>query len=256
MVTWTPAVDSSYDYLTLNEAGCFRTQGISLFIQGLWTAAEAPPFARHNILTAQRTGLDIAAYISINGTQNGAWHVDRGRHVLGNEWNDLLFVAIDVELPGIAVNRIWEAINRTRELGQTPIIYTSYNAWHSLVWPRNPSDFSRAGIPLWNAYWDESNDVDFAYLPYGSWTPDQVWIEQWSGGTYVCGQYVDRNTAAADRITGGDTLASGEYEELVRANQQQNLVMTYLGKQIRDLKGSVEFLAKVVVELDHRTRES
>src|SRR3990167_3108193 len=76
-------------------------------------------------------------------------------------------------------------------LGARPIIYTSYNAWTTLVIPKNPP--RPPGVPLWNAWWDGDPDFDFPSRPFGAWLPAEVIGEQWSGGTTVCGTFVDRN---------------------------------------------------------------
>jgi hypothetical protein len=53
---------------------------------------------------------------------------------------------------------------------------------------------------LWNALWDLHPDFDYPTLRFGGWADKQVFMEQWSGGSDVCGQFVDRNTIVNPRL--------------------------------------------------------
>ncbi len=185
----------SYDTLTTEEATCLKDGGTRLIVQAGWTGREQPGPRVENLRTAVNAGLEIALYISVNGAGNGADHVTKGLASIPNDLRDVLkFVAVDVELPGIPATQIWQAIRELQRQSFHVLIYTSYNAWTTMVVPRNPTGFAKAGIPLWNAYWDGVGDIDFPSLRFGGWADDQVALEQWSGGTNVCGQFVDRNT--------------------------------------------------------------
>jgi hypothetical protein len=103
-------------------------------------------------------------------------------------------VAVDVELPGITITQVLSAIARLHAMEKKVVVYTSYNAWVNYVTPGNSNAVAVGGVPLWNALWDSNPDFDFPTLRFGGWSDDQVFMEQWSGGTNVCGQFVDRNT--------------------------------------------------------------
>jgi hypothetical protein len=127
---------------------------------------------------------------------DGVWHMERGReHVPDDLWEKMIFVAPDVELPDIREGEILAAAIWVEDHhdGLVPI-YTNYNSWTTKIIPRNSSLLSRKGFLLWNALWDGAPDVDYPSLRFGGWEDDQVVGEQWSGGTYVGGQFVDRNT--------------------------------------------------------------
>jgi hypothetical protein len=226
------AVDSSYDLLTWAEARCLKENGWPLFVQCLLalprTGPEQPRYRIASLRNAQQEHLSIAAYIVIGSTLPGAKYVDLARAGVPNDlWDALKFVAVDVEVPGIQAEEIWGALTRLQELGKDWAIshedvseagiYTSYNIWLNYVSPSNPMGFSGAGVWLWNGYWDGDPDVDFASLPFGGWTSEQVALEQWSGGTHICGQFVDRNTIVHPELIGlggGDHMPTPEYNEL------------------------------------------
>jgi hypothetical protein len=218
------AVDSSYDQLTLEEAQCLKDSDWPLFIQCLlalpMTGPEQPQWRIPSLRNAQAAHLPIAGYIAIGSSRPGEEYVNLARQGIPDDlWDALKFVAIDVEVPAIDAREVVNAIGEVESFGQNPIIYTSHNIWTNYVTPSNSFALSSLGIPLWNAYWDGDTDVDFARLPFGGWTPEQVALEQWSGGTNICGQFVDRNTIVHPELIGlgeGDHMPTEEYEELTQ----------------------------------------
>lgn len=216
-------VDASFDPLTLTEAKCLATTGqVQIFWQCFWTGAFAPRQRVQNLVNwgeeAEKASVENGlaywwgAYISLNGVQDGVYHVDKGREEIPDElWEALDFVVIDVELPGIPVGHIDQAIDRlvyygkqlgpsaTYPLGQIGV-YANWNAWHNYVLPSNPGGPANRGAFLINAFWDLFPDIDFPGAPFGGWKPEQVLAEQWSGSTLACNQEVDRNTFYRERL--------------------------------------------------------
>jgi len=192
MDNWIKALDISFSAVSRADVRCLQTE---LLIQCLWTAIQAPDVRVPNLQNAQAEGARTAGYISINGgPHNGAWHVDQARAGIPDAvWDALYFIAIDIELPGIRVEDILSACYRAQALGKPVVVYTSYNAWHTLVIPSNPSDVARAGFALWNGYWDQKEDVDYPGLRFGGWPDELVLIEQYSGDTNICSKDVDRD---------------------------------------------------------------
>lgn len=201
MSTWVYGVDISYHDLTTEQATLLKSAGVQVLIQCLWTAAEQPAHRVTNLRTAMQAGLTIAGYASINKTPgSGVEHMDKARDGVPDDiWASLKKVAVDVELQGIQVADVRAAVDRVQELGKPKDIYTSYNAWVNYV--GNPQTFTDCG--LWNANWDEQPDFDFPRLRYGGWNDDQVWGEQWSGGTNVHGVHADRNQFRAEAFEVG-----------------------------------------------------
>lgn len=194
------AVDASYSVASALRIQHLKDKKVELFIQCLWTGIEQPDPRIENLQFAQRQGLPIAGYISLNVDFTGPYHMDAGRAGVPEAiWNALEFVAVDVELPGIRVTQVEQAVEWLKFRGKQPIIYTSWNAWNNLTRPSNSSRLSAMGVPLWNAYWDSAPDIDFPSLRYGGWKDEDVWIEQWSGGTDM-ELFVDRNTFVKERV--------------------------------------------------------
>lgn len=213
-------VDASFDELSLDEAQRLKDVGVKVWMQCLWTAATAPTVRVNNLRNAINVGLIPVGYISINAYQPGNQHVDRALDGFPDDlWDTLQMVEIDVELEGIQAPDIRSAVNRVRELGQKQVaIYTSYNAWVNYVIPSNPTSFT--DCLLHNALWDKAPDIDFPSLPFGGWTLDQVVAEQWSGGGYVEGVFVDRNTFVKELLLPeGETMPSEDQRELAAAKQ-------------------------------------
>lgn len=211
------AVDASYDLLTVEEAQCLKKNGTVLFVQCLWTAVERPASAILSLRNAHNAGLRIAGYASLNQYGSGVGHMNSGRAGVPDDlWKAMEFVAVDIERNNIRIGEIVAAVNRVKAFGQRPILYTNYNSWTTKVIPRNPDDVARMGVPLWNAYWDENPDIDFPRLRFGGWQDGQVMIEQYTGGTYVCGTFVDQNSVVLELLNEGgeDEMTEKEREQL------------------------------------------
>lgn len=216
------AVDSSFDELTDQEARCLRDNGWPLFIQCLLalprTGPEQPAKRVISLRNALENNLPVAGYIVVGSTRPGPEYINLGRQGVPDDiWSALKFVAVDVEVPGIQVTEIVRALDRLAVLGKQGIIYTNANTWRNYIVPKNDTHLAQSNIKLWNASWDDDPDIDFSRLPFGGWSIEQVAIEQWSEGTYVCGQFVDRNTVARPELInmeGGDHMPTPEYNEL------------------------------------------
>lgn len=224
----TRAVDASYDQLTVTEAQCLNRSSWPLYVQCLWTAIEQPPARVESLRTAKNAGLDIAGYISLNNSGSGANHVMSGKAGVPDDlWDAMEFVAVDVELRGITEQQILRAVEAVESLGQKVVIYTSWNAWNNLVAPGNPTSLKH--IPLWNALWDRNPDFDFPTLRYGGWVDSMVFMEQWSGGTDVCGQFVDRNTVVNPTLVYGPINGTPEVPAQVLMKQLLTMTVPIFG---------------------------
>ena len=198
MAHWVYGVDSSYDELTATEARRLKDNGVQVYAQCLWTAAEQPEPRVRSLRNALNAGIPkLVGYISINRHHDGAWHVDRGREGVPDDiWNSLARVPIDVELSGLTLAHVNQALDRAAALGKPKDVYTNYNTWvNTLGNPTRPE-----GVGLWNAIWDDNPDFDFPRLRFGGWQDGEVWGEQWSGGTNVFGQFADRNQFRASAL--------------------------------------------------------
>ncbi len=193
MSHWVFGVDSSYDELTLAEARRLKDAGVQVYAQALWTGREQPGPRIISLRNAMTAGIPkLVGYISVsNNGRDGAWHVDQGHAGVPDDiWRALDKVPVDVELPGLRFGtHVVSALDAVASYGKPKDIYTNWNTWVGVL--DNP--IRPAGTGLWNAYWDGAPDFDFPRLRFGGWQDDEVWGEQWSGGTNVEGQFADRN---------------------------------------------------------------
>ena len=160
-------VDLSYDETTIGWWQYLYDDGVRIGAQALlavpYGGPEVPVNACNNLRNMLETKVLPAGYIVVSDWLPGAASIDAGYAACPDVWSQLLFVAIDIELPLTnPQQQILDAIARVRELGQSPVIYTSWWAWTTYV-----GYWAPPGVPLWNAYWDDSPDVDYLKLPFG-----------------------------------------------------------------------------------------
>jgi len=199
MSHWIYAVDGSYDELTPAEAARLKAAGVQAYAQCLWTGREQPAVRVISLRNALNAGLKIIGYFSVsNNGHDGAWHVAQGRAGVPDDiWAAMVKVPVDVELTGLDFNvHVVRALDTIAALGKPRDVYTSYNAWVNYL--GNPT--RPAGTGLWNAIWNLNPDFDFPTLRFGGWQDNEVWGEQWSGGTNVEGQNADRDQFRANAI--------------------------------------------------------
>lgn len=149
-----------------------RNAGWASFFQAAWGGRNIWPDAAGNLVRANNAGYKVAAYAFLNfdngstiagapANQTGAWQVDQGLRAIGYVNNksslpyDLKYFMIDLEnrfqgtmAPQDRVQRIAEAVQRVRNLGFWPMIYTrneGFNQW-------------------WNDYTGSSADFREMYL--------------------------------------------------------------------------------------------
>lgn len=251
-------VDLSYDDLTPAEAIGLREAGVEVVAQCLWTGVEQPRPRVSNLRSAIAAGLTVMGYISVSSGRGGAEHAEAGRAGVPDDiWDQLVHVVTDVELPGISNETIRDCVERLVELGKPRAIYTSYGHWTGNQ--QNTTEF--ADCLLWNALWDGLPDIDFASLPYGGWSYEKLLGEQWSGGTYVRGVFVDRNTFIRENVfvprVEVEEMTKEQVEELLAA--QRTELLGYIGnllklgarhgELINALGGGLAAVARTVAQL-------
>ena len=184
-------VDTSYDSVTLPEAQNLFAKGVRVAFQCLWTGGEAPAVRESNIRAYAQAGIIPCGYLSVSPSRTGKAHVEAGYDSLSGDIRGglLRHVALDVELEGLSYTQhVVQGVEALQERGYAPLVYTSYNAWVNLLGDPVPP----AGWNLWNAYWDNDADYDFARLPYGGGSFILIG-EQYTGGEDVDGIFADRN---------------------------------------------------------------
>lgn len=179
-----------------------RNAGWASFFQAAWGGRNIWPDAAGNLIRANNAGYKVAAYAFLNfdngstisgapANQTGAWQVDQGLRAIGyvNNKNslpfDLKYFMIDLENrfqgtmpPQDRVQRIAEAVQRVRNLGFWPMIYTrneGFNQWWN-DYTGSSADFRE--MYLWDSkpetatavYKDHlSLNLGVPWVRYGGW---------------------------------------------------------------------------------------
>jgi len=186
-----------------------RAEGFQVVVQNAWTGVAAPAGTRTNLYNARNAGFITAAYLCTN-LLAGATSVQRAQAACGDEWAHLNFIAVDVEISGIAIPTLTTntraAINALA--GKKVCLYTAWWFWVGHM--GNSEAFK--DVPLWNADYDADAAMDFPRR-YGGWT--EVIGKQYAGTTVVDGQAVDLNTFS-DSFIGGDMALTEADKTIVK----------------------------------------
>ena len=155
-----------------------KSDGWDLAIIGLWGGVSPNTEAERWLHDARASGLQAAAYVAINGSHTGDWHIAQGKALAGTEWRRTLFCGIDVEIEGVTLDNIHEAREALQSEAKPSIIYTGEWFWAGVL--GNPTAFSN--LPLWTAQYDGMATLESA-RPYGGWAPAPARIvgKQYSG---------------------------------------------------------------------------
>lgn len=171
--------------LTDVEAQCFLANGYVLAIPGTQDAAQY----QQQVATAVRNGLRVQAYVYLNWGR-ALQQVQRAISLMSKDV-EILWLDVEDDTSGLSPAGIVVVLQQcVRACDIANIlcgIYASRNTWTTLT-----GDYQGMNdLPLWNAYYDNDPDIDFASNPYGGWTAPL--IEQFGNTQDVCGQSVDVN---------------------------------------------------------------
>ena len=150
--------------ITRKQAKEALDQGYELLIVNLHTGKDDNKTARDSLRNARLAGVKTAAYFALS-SQTAKWHFDRAKEMAGDEWGNLLFVAVDVELPWVKEANVPKAIDLVAKDGLRPIVYTAAWFWR-YTWD-NPT--IAKDTPLWDADYDDNGRFD-KFVWYGGWT--------------------------------------------------------------------------------------
>jgi hypothetical protein len=167
-----------------------------LNIPGGWHGAVDYPQARLSIINAREAGFTHHATYTALNTLPGKISVEKAQAVVGNEWEHLSFIGIDVELettPDIVLDACHAAV----AMGVRPVVYTAKWAWDQFM----AGNLSFSDFWLWNAFYDNDPDIDFARFPFGGWALDKVAGEQYTNTTTINGMGFDFNWFSDSFVT-------------------------------------------------------
>lgn len=190
--------------LTDAEARCFKDSGWQRVVVGI----SEVPLARQQLTTARAAGLETHGYVYVYWP-TAAYFPEFAI----NNCGDLIdFLWIDVEQetelsPAAVVHLIHQCVAVCEAKRMPCGIYTSLSKWQTLT--GNSQEFK--DLPLWNAFYDDDPDMDFARNPYGGWT--HASMEQYGNTQSVCGQSVDVNVYQEEEV---DAPTKAEFAALFK----------------------------------------
>lgn len=138
---------------TVEDFRTLRAQGFDLMIVGLWTGNKTFHLARDVLAPARESGMLTAAYLVPTASLFSArLEVQKAREAAKEEWDQLSFVAVDVELSYQTQAMIEDAVAEILRLGQRPFIYTSSSSWRAANNGAGLGD-TFSTLPLWDAHY-------------------------------------------------------------------------------------------------------
>lgn len=206
---------------TLHRIRLLSPNDMLLNIPGAWHGATAYDAARQSIRNGREAGFTHSASYTVLNMRPGRESVERAQAAIGDEWDNLSFLAIDVELettPDIVAEAFDTAIN----MGARPVMYTAKWAWDQFMASTN----AFGQWELWNAFYDNDPDLDFANHPFGSWPVTKLAGEQYTNTTEVDGIGFDFNQFDDAWVNGKPLSPAGGLQALVKAWQDSMIDLT------------------------------
>ena len=175
-----------------------RAAGIEVAIVGLWHGIDANRFALNSLANAKAEGLGIGGYVVVN-TRPGRGAVRAGKQVAGVHWDDMLTVAVDVEIRGVTEAILADAIDEVRVLGRKPSLYTGNWFWD--IWRTELGRYPRGAenIGAWIAVYNGIKTLASAGTRPGY---GPIVGHQYTGSTRAFGTTVDFNVFDRDWLLG------------------------------------------------------
>ncbi len=196
--------------------------GNDVAVVGSWHGNTGNQYAEENLSKALAAGFPhLGTYTVISPHRTGKYAVEQAEFFCGNMWDKLDFVSIDCELRGITTSQIMDAVELCWRKGKLVNIYTAWWFWYEVF--GNPSDLK--SVPLWNAYYDSDEDIDFDTLPYGGWELSNVVGEQYAGTTPMFGTEVDLNMFDEDWLKGEEMVPNPNLDQRINAAKIFNEVL-------------------------------
>lgn len=185
--------DLSYSVPSCDWLRARRAEGYTVIAQGLWTGREVPGNPCLTLGRAESLGYITVGYASVTGAYPGSDNIAKAKVGLSacpERWDGLAMLAVDVQIRGVPLSDIIDAVRYSQSLGQRTTTYTSCGMW-SAVTGNAPAPTDT----VWAAYWDGREESPQAGLARCSIDGFQRAIgKQYTGGTNFEGVSVDFDT--------------------------------------------------------------
>lgn len=262
---------------TIEEVACAMDSGFSINFPASGPGGYGEMFQQQAKVTIQG-GMELGTYTFLEWGSDPRWWAAKARQSVGSYFDQITYWGVDIEdsantpppTLGERITYVMSFIDQLEEYGvphSNILIYTG--GWYYVREDafQNSPYFYNQGYGLWESYYDENKNRNGWFgCP---WPVNKIYITQYGGTQYVCGQSVDVN--AVYRLPNGDhsnTLeedmsALEELNKLKMAlfagserpgwtDQQRleyaNYVIDAGGQSIWDLVGSAISLAKGVAD--------
>ena len=171
-----------------------KSRGFTLAIVGAWHGTEANEYAQETILNAYNAGMQVAAYTVLNA-EDGHKSVLSALEACGDQTDNLLFMALDVEVVGLTEKVFDEAHIELLTSDVVACVYTRSSFWKGTL--GNPN--WGIGLPLWDANYD---GVDQLILTnnYGGWNQTSIVGKQYTGSNTRLGFDADCSVFNAEWV--------------------------------------------------------
>lgn len=209
------AVDFSFSATQVTEdwARHRLDEGVELFIGNLYTGS-ASIFGMENALReCANAGGVIAGYFNVHPTRSAEYCLEKAKASAGSMWDELNFIAIDVEIAGIQQEKIVKAIELLAD--KKCIVYTSKSKWDN----EGYTDLHDLA-PLWTAHyysgkvgWDTYSEEEILTntWAYGGWGWGSGLVaRQFENDTVIEGVTVDLSIFYRNWVTGEPTMPEPE----------------------------------------------
>lgn len=169
------------------SAQCMREKGFDKAIINLFDGN----IARQQYDAYKAAEFEVDGYIYFEFDKDGVAQLReqlanlQGR-VIGRLWIDCEDFDASYMTEAATVQYIWTIVKACEGVVNTGI-YTRKSWWEYQT--ANDTSFSRAGLLLWDATNDASDDM--SYVPYGGW--QKSYMEQYRFDVELCGETVDLN---------------------------------------------------------------
>lgn len=200
-------LDCSFSRISPQWAQERLGEGWKVFVQCLWTGGylnnpAIRSVAELNLRDARDAGMIISGYINANPWFPASESIREAKKNAGATWHNLDVVFVDVEIPQTTLVQVRELCEALKADGKRVSIYSARWFWKGTL--GNPTDPWLLEYPLWNAFYDNSPDIDFPANPYGPW--NSVIGEQYQNTTNLGNVNVDLNVFEDSFFSGGGSI--------------------------------------------------
>jgi hypothetical protein len=208
-------LDVSFSALRVTPEWCAarRAEGYELFVGDLWTGNRPVPGIEQAMRTWREAGGKIAGYFCAHDATPLETHFQAAKKSAGAEWNNLRFVAVDVEIDPASEQGVLAACQRVVDEGKRVVLYTARWFWVG----RMGDPQSCATYPLWDAHYGVHPTLEAP--GYGGWSGKVG--HQYQDTTDLEGVDVDINVFDDNFVNGVNENVPIQVPEVSDAEVQQ-----------------------------------